>query len=62
MFNQEHVFKSMKDSCFTAEYDIVTKNKAHEKVREADNVRLTADEIEKRLKEERDFNMQCRME
>ena len=52
----------MKDSCFTAEYDIVTKNTALQKVREADNVRLTAAEIERRLKDEHDFNIQCRME
>ena len=51
----------MKDSCFAADYDILAKNVAFEKVREADNVRLTAVDIEKRLTDEREYNIQCRM-
>lgn len=61
-FNQQNIFKSMKDSCFAAEYDVISKNTAFEKVREADNVRLTAADIEKRLADEGEYNKQCRME
>ena len=27
-FNQQNIFKSMKDSCFSSDYDIIAKNKA----------------------------------
>ena len=46
----------MKESCFAADYDILTKNTAFEKVREADNVRLSQLAIDRRLKDERDYN------
>ena len=46
----------MKDSCFSFDYDILTKNTAFEKVREAENVRLNQITIEKRLAEEREYN------
>ena len=55
-FNQQNVFKSMKESCFAGDYDIVAKNKAFEKVREADNVRLSRADAEVRLAEEQEFN------
>lgn len=55
-FNQQNVFKQMKESCFAADYDILTKNTAFEKVREADNVRLSQAAVEKRLAEEREYN------
>lgn len=61
-FNQQNVFKSMKNSCFSADYDILSKNTAFEKVREADNVRLTAADIEQRLAEEEEYNKLCRMQ
>ena len=46
----------MKESCFAADYDILAKNTAFEKVREADNVRLSQLAIEKRLADEREYN------
>lgn len=46
----------MKESCFAADYDILTKNMAYQKVREADNVRLNPDVIEKRVADEREYN------
>lgn len=51
----------MKESCFAADYDIETKNQALQMVREAENVRLSATEVKKRLQEERTFNQKCRM-
>lgn len=51
----------MKESCFAADYDIMTKNMAFQKVREAENVRLNPDVIEKRLADEREYNKKCRM-
>ena len=61
-FNQQNVFKSMKESCFAADYDILAKNAAFEKVREAENVRLGQACIDKRLADEREHNKVCRME
>ena len=61
-FNQQNVFKQMKESCFAADYDIMSKNTAFEKVREADNVRLSETVVERRVQEERDYNSKCRME
>ena len=61
-FNQQNVFKQMKESCFAADYDIMAKNTAFEKVREADNVRLSETVVERRIQEERDYNSKCRME
>lgn len=52
----------MKDSCFSADYDILSKNTAFEKVRESENVRLSAADIERRLAEEQEYNKKCRME
>ena len=51
----------MKESCFAADYDIINKNKAFEKVREADNVRLSPTDAERRIKDEREYNAKCRM-
>ena len=61
-FNQELVYKNLKESCFGADYDIKTKNFAFQKVREAENVRLDSQEIERRTRDEREFNKICRME
>ena len=41
VFNQQNVFKSMKESCFATDYDITSKNIAMQKVREAEGVRLS---------------------
>ena len=62
VFNQQNVFKSMKESCFTADYDMMSKNVAMQKVREAENIRLSQTEITKRLADEREYNKKCRME
>ena len=52
----------MKESCFAADYDILAKNMAFEKVREADNVRLSHSAVDKRTDEEQNYNSKCRME
>ena len=62
VFNQQNVFKSMKESCFATDYDITSKNIAMQKVREAEGVRLSQTEIEKRIADEREYNKKCRME
>ena len=61
-FNQQNVFKSMKESCFAGDYDINSKNHALQKVREAENVRLSESAIQARLADERAYNQSCRME
>ncbi len=61
-FNQLTVFTALKDSCFAGDYDINTKGKAYQKVREAENVRLDPQVVEKRLADEKKFNKKCRME
>ena len=52
----------MKESCFTADFDMMSKNIAMQKVREADNIRLSKQEIERRLADEREYNKKCRIE
>ena len=60
-FNQQAVFASMKQSCFNADFDIQAKNLAFEKVREAENPRLSQEVIDMRTEDERKYNQKCRM-
>ena len=46
----------MKETFFSTDYDILAKNTAFEKVREAENVRLSQTTIEKRLADELAYN------
>ena len=41
---------------------MMSKNIAMQKVREADNIRLSKQEIERRLADEREYNKKCRIE
>ena len=52
----------MKDSCFSGDYDILAKNTAFQKVREAENSRLSNQVAQLRHKDEQEYNKECRME
>ena len=61
-FNQQTVFKGLKESCFGIDYDVKSKNLAFQKVRECENARLTEEEKSRRQADETEFNKECRME